>query len=221
MKRSRKAKALGAPTGQEKILGVPAGLLAFGVLGAIGLAYANSGSATSGAPSPAPAAAGGKTTIPTVPGHSTTRPTTTTSSGTSTSPSAVKPFRRALVAAGSPLLYVFVNSIGGEGIFDRLKNTSSLLDGNGLNRIVTLDNNEFVGWATGNEWIAPDTLNVYTQVYQSIGRIGYNFWIQKSETTQVHAQAANIGYGQAYNLKHQTADHQATIQAFYFNNYTF
>jgi hypothetical protein len=225
MKRKR-TRSLGAPaTEPGKFLGVPTPLLLVGLAAAAGLAFINSGDG-----SQEPAVDAGTST----PGTGSSTPTKTSPTGTSSggtkqpstgiSPPQVKPYRRPLKQKASPQLLVFVNSFGGEGIFDRLRNKATLLDGNGLDRILTLDNNEFAGWATGEEWIAQDTLQTYTQVYNEIGstghKIGYNYWIQKSQTTQVHAPAAQFSLSTAYGFKWTSSDHESTIRQFYFDRYT-
>ena len=210
MKRSRN-RTLGAPAIENgKFMGVPTPFLLAGLAAAAGLALLNSGDGSAQEPN-----------VDT--GSSTptkTSPSTTTKPSTGVSPPQVKPYRRPLKLKAAPQLLVFVNSFGGEGIFDRLRNTATILDGNGLDRILTLDNNEFAGWATGEEWIAQDTLQTYTKVYYEVGKIGYNYWIQKSQTSQVHAPAAQFSLATAYGFKWMSSDHESTIRQFYFDHYT-
>lgn len=208
MSRSR-TKALGAPAEAGKVLGVPVPLLLVGLAAAAGLAWVNSGPATPGTPNPAPGAGNGTTPGTTPTGG--TQPTTTT-------PATGKPKRAAVLKASSPLLYVFINSVGGEGIFARLKTDASVFDGNGLERIVTLANKEFAGFWTGKEWTS-NKHEVYIQLYQKIGNIGYNCWVQKAETVQVHSGAASAGYNWT-DYTHTSDQHQSDIADFWFKNYT-
>jgi len=213
MKRTRTLGA--APADQSgHVLGVPTGLLVFGVLAAAGYAYYSAGADTGPAtqtggavPSPSPTGNSSGSTLP-----APTKPASSSSSST-----AVKQKRPAVVKAASPLLYVFVDSIGGEGVFARLRTTYSPFDGYGWQRIVTLANKEFAGWATGNTWTAPNG-GLYLQLYVEVSGIGYNYWIDKTQTKQVHAQQAQISYGWADNLR-MTATTQSSIAAFFFNNY--
>jgi hypothetical protein len=215
---SSKTRTLGAPDEPGHFMGVPLNLLLTGVALAGVYAYFNSGSGSDDKAPTTPAA--------TTPTPGPVLPSTVPSSvpkpapSTTASPAMVKPYRRQLRGKASPLLYVFVNSLGGEGIFDRLKNNATMLDGNGLNRILTLDNGEFAGWGTGVEWIAHDTLETYLQVYIEVGKIGYNYWVAKSQTMQVHAQAAQAGYGMYAGYKKMSDEHQTAIRQFYFDNYT-
>jgi hypothetical protein len=217
--RRKRSRSLGAPAAEDdKILGVSKPLFFTGLAAAVTLAYLNSGDgnldAATNNGSGGTTTGGGSTPTKTTPTK-----TTTTKPTTSVSPDFVKPYRKPLNLKASPLLYVFVNSLGGEGIFDRLKFKATLLDGNGLDRITTLDNHEFAGWATGAEWIS-DSLDTYIQLYQQVGKIGYNYWIAKSQTQAMHAQAAEAAYGQLFNVSRMTTAHESDISAFYFNNYT-
>jgi len=220
MRRNR-SRSLGALASEDgKILGVSPTVLLLGIGAAGALAYFSSGSADTDTTPDTSTPTGNGTPTKTTPTKTTPTKTTPTSPGLS--PASVKPYRKTLVGKASPQLLVFVNSFGGEGIFDRLRNVATVLDGNGLNRIATLSNGEWAGWATGNEWIAQDSLQTYTQVYTEIGKIGYNYWIQKSQTTQVHADAAQFGLTAAFGgFDEMSEAHRAAIRQFYFDNYTF
>lgn len=210
MKRSR--TGLAAAPAPDKLLGVPVPLLLAGVAAALALAYANSG----GSDAPLTQAAGAA-----LPGAGSAGSSPASPSGSSkpSSSAATKPKRAAVLKAASPLLYVFVDSIGGEGIFARLRNTAIPFDGNGLDRITTLANHEFAGWWTGKTWKAPDTLNEYIQLYQVVGNVGYNYWIQKKETVQLHAQAAAAGYNWT-DFTHPSDGTLSAIASFFFDHYT-
>lgn len=175
----------GGRSASAGVMGVPTSLLVLGLLGAAALAYASTSSATPGpqpGPQPGPAVTpGGPNPNP--------RPNTGLPQG---GPSPKKP-RKPTTGAARPLKYAFVSSVGGEGIFDRLRADFSMIDGWGLDRICTLDNHEFAGFLTGKKWSAvgaTPTRGNYVQLYMKIGNRTYNYWIAESEIQVLHSPAA-------------------------------
>nr|GFC36571.1 hypothetical protein [Tanacetum cinerariifolium] len=217
---------LGASPATGNFMGVPTPLLVLGLVAAAGVAWANSGP-----PEPSSTAVGnGTATGGNSSGSSGSTPAGNSSGGTSTTPATTKKKRPAVVGKASPALYVFVDSIGGEGIFDRLRAQFSLahaVDGYGISRIRTLDNHEFAGYATGREWTAPDSGRTYTQLWQEINNLQYNYWIEKSQTVAMHSVGLQAAQAQGYqwgNLTGKSVLPMSTttlsaIVSFYFNNY--
>jgi hypothetical protein len=223
MRRNPTRPKLGAVPTTGKILGVPAPLLLFGVVAAAGVAYLSSGS-----DDPTTGAVGSGAAAGSSSGGSTPKPTGTSAGGAST-PAVTKKKRPAIVPKAAPSLYVFVNSLGGEGIFDRIRTNFSVLDGYGLDRIRTLGNGEFAGYDTGVRYTQPDTGRVYMKLWNEIGNFQYNYWIEKSETIGMHHDAAvagvaagNYQWGGALLGNSITAMSDASktaIATFYFTNY--
>jgi hypothetical protein len=226
MGRSR-TRALGAaPTGQPgQFLGVPATYWFLGLGAAAGIAWLSAGSDDEAVATGTTPASSGST--PASSGSSSGSTSGNTSGSTSTSTTIPKKKRQAIVGAASPQLFVYVNSVGGEGIFDRLTTTFHVLDGYGLTRIATLANYEFAGYDTGVSWKEPSSGRVYIKLYKEINNVPYNYWIEKSETVAMHsngvAAAMAAGYqwgglsiGRVFNM---TAASLLAIKNFYWNNY--
>jgi hypothetical protein len=227
MRRSATRPKLGAVPDTGKILGVSTPFLLFGVVAAAGVAYLSSGSDEPTTSAVGSGAAAGSTS-----GGSSSGTTPTaggSSAGGSSTPAVTKKKRPPLVGMAKPSLYVFINSIGGEGIFDRIRTNFSVLDGYGLDRIRTLANGEFAGYDTGVRYTQPDTGRVYMKLYYEIGNFSYNYWVEKSETVGMHHDAAvagvaagNYQWGSAMLGNSITAMSDASksaIASFYFTNY--
>ena len=225
MRRSPTRAHLGAASETGKILGVPTPFLLLGLAAAAGVAYLNSGSGDAGSSTSGGTSAGSSSGS----SSSSTHPTTSGGTTTSTTTPATRKPRPAIVPMAAPSLYVFVNSLGGEGIFDRIRTNFSVVDGYGLDRISTLSNGEFAGYDTGVRYKQPDAGRVYMKLWYEIGNFQYNYWIEQSETIGMHHDAAvagvaagNYQWGGALlgqTITEMSAASRTAISTFYFTNY--
>jgi hypothetical protein len=84
--------------------------------------------------------------------------------------------------------YVFVDSWNGEGIFQSTKSNSSLIDGNGVNRIANLPNNCLVGRFTGR------SINNMLEVEMTINNLKYKVFIAPDEVVQITGRSKAAEY---------------------------
>ena len=135
---------------------------------------------------------------------------------------ATKPARRPIVPPLRPLVFVYIDSFGGEGIFDRLKTADSLVDGHGLDRVSTLANGEFAGTYTGKFWAGTKRPNgttpTYLQLYAVIDNRHFNYWVDAEEVKQFHAPGAqqHEGWGEGFPM---TATTKQLIALWYAGHY--
>ncbi|RSK24187.1 hypothetical protein [Hymenobacter metallilatus] len=183
-------------------------LLLVALAGGAALAWFRAGT-TSASQLPASLPATG-TSTPTPP-----KPTTSTPTGTKL------PTRLPTVGPMTPGRLVFVQSLNGETIYERLRSTGGFPDGYGLpsTAITMIPNGTWLGYLTGKEFQPSPNYPRMLQVYATNGSdFRVNFWVDAEEVV-VFGQADADAYMRRGVGKNMTADAVNAIKSFFLNKY--
>ncbi len=86
--------------------------------------------------------------------------------------------------ASQSLVYAFVDSLNGEGIYRGIQAAYNVFTGNGVSKILSLSNSQYVGILTGRNGQG------MSEIFHTIGNLQVNFWIATSEIVTMYGTQA-------------------------------